>query len=105
MMSYFTLPSLFLNTELWPQKCVPIKGDMMYFLPCSETHSSPWTKKKTALTLSPPLLPFPIFLPSSPQHSPTLFLYAVLSNLRYTGSATFWQELQEQLALSLLATK
>lgn len=40
---------------------------------------------------------------SSPPHpsTPTLFSYAVLSNLRYAGSATFWQELQEQLALSL----
>lgn len=50
---------------------------------------------------------FPISLPSSPPPSPlhththTLFLYTVLSNLRYTGSPTFWQELQEQLALSL----
>lgn len=98
MMSYFTLPSLFLNTELWLQKCVPIKGDMMYFLPCSETHSSPWTKKKTALTLSPPLLPLPSSL--QPPHQPPQFLYVVLSNLRYAGSAAFWQELQEQLALS-----
>lgn len=95
MMPYFTLPSLFLNTELWLEKCVPIKGDMMYFLPCSEAHSSPWTEKKTALTLSP--LPLPS-LPPSPL--PILFLYAVLSNLRYAVTATFWQELQDQLALS-----
>lgn len=63
-MLYFTLHCLFLNTELRLQKCVPIKGDMMYFLPCSETHSSPWSKKKIALTLSPPFLPLP-FAPSA----------------------------------------
>lgn len=68
MMSYFTLPSLFLNTELWLENCVPIKGDMMYFLPCSEAHSSPWTEKKTALTLSP--LPLPSLPPPPPRPPP-----------------------------------
>lgn len=42
----------------------------------------------------------PIFSPLLTPTPPTLFLYAVVSNLRYTGSATFWQELQEWLALS-----
>lgn len=99
----FHPPHLFINTELRLQKCVPIKGDMMYFLPCSKTHSSPWTKKKTALNLSPLLLPLPFFLPIHPPtpflphtHTHTL-LYTVLNNLSSTTIVQhFWQEVQEQ---------
>lgn len=98
MVSYFTLPSLFLNTELWPQKCVPIKGDMMDFLPCSESHSSPQTKKKTALILSPLLLPLPFPSPSHLQPSNTLLLYTVWV---IYDTLVVQQDLREQTAVSL----
>lgn len=91
----YHLPYLFINTELRLEKCVPIKGDMMYFLPCSKTHSSPWTKKKTALNLSLLLLPLPFFHTHPHTHTHTqkhtythtLLLYTVVSNLLSTTIA------------------
>lgn len=54
---YFTPFSLFKPGELWLLRCGAIKGDMMYALPCSESHSSSQTITKMAPTPGPSLFP------------------------------------------------
>lgn len=74
----------------------------MYVLLCSEARSSPWTEKKNCTYSFTPSYPiFPPFYALPPPHPQS----CTLSDLRYAVSATFWQELQDQLALSLLSTK